>query len=72
MSDEDKQLVMNVLGNGIMNQLNINGILEACRLYSTHLAENQYAEMSDDDKEKALEEAKKIQEQLIEQQKQAS
>lgn len=72
MSDEDKQLVMNVLGNAIMNQLNINGILEAMRLYSTNLAENQYAEMSDDDKQKALEEAIKIQEQLIEQQKQAS
>ena len=42
------------------------------KLYSTHLAENQYAEMSDDDKQKALEEAIKIQEQLIEQQKQAS
>jgi len=69
MSDEDKQLVMNVLGNGIMNQLNINGILDAMRLYSTNLAENQYAEMSDDDKQKALEEAIKIQEQLKEQQK---
>jgi len=69
MTDEEKQLVINVLGNGIMNQLNINGILEACRLYSIHIAENQYAEMSDEDKQKSLEEAKEINEKMKEQQK---
>ena len=60
MSEENKQKCVEGLANAILNQLTLNGVLQACKVYSINIANNQYAEMSDEDKEKVLENVEKI------------
>ena len=60
MSEENKQKIVEGLATSILNQLNLQGLMQAAQFYSLNLASNQYADMSDEDKEKMLEEIEKI------------
>jgi len=54
MTEEQKQKLTLTLANNIINQLNLQGLLEAARFYSVSLAERQYIGMSDEDRVEAL------------------
>jgi len=60
MSEENKEKMVQAIANTILQQLNLNGVIEASKFYSINLAEKQYAEMSDEDKQKLLENIEKI------------
>ena len=60
MSEENKEKMVQAIANTILQQLNLNGVIEASKFYSINLANKQYAEMSDEDKNKLLENIEKI------------
>jgi len=60
MSEENKEKMVEAIANTILQQLNLNGVIEASKFYSINLANKQYAEMSDEDKQKLAENIKKI------------
>lgn len=60
MSEENKEKLLEAIANTILQQLNLNGVIEASKFYSINLANKQYAEMSDEDKNKLLENLQKI------------
>ena len=62
MSEADQTLLKEAIANTILNQLTLNGVVEACKFYSIQLANNQYAEMADEDKQKILDNIKTNQE----------
>jgi spore germination protein YaaH len=65
MSDKIvKDKMIEALGTSILNQLNLNGIIEAAKSYSIQLANKQLEEMSDEDKEKLIEHIEKADEEL--------
>jgi len=55
MSEENKEKMVEAIANTILQQLNLNGVIEASKFYSINLANKQYAEMSDEDKQKLAE-----------------
>lgn len=60
MSDKIiKDKMIETLGNSILNQLNLNGIIEAAKNYSIQLAHKQLEEMSDEDKDQLIEHIEK-------------
>lgn len=60
MSDKTiKDKMIETLGTSILNQLNLNGIIEAAKSYSIQLANKQLEEMSDEDKEKLIQHIEK-------------
>ena len=65
MDQEQKNQVTEVIANGILNTLNINGILEATKSYSMQMAKNRVEVMSEEELTETL---KKI-EQAVEEQK---
>jgi|TARA_R110001583_G_scaffold2061_3_gene15177 hypothetical protein len=62
MTEENKQKSVEAIANTILQQLNLNGVIEASKFYSINLANKQYAEMSDEDKQKLLDNMQKIDE----------
>jgi len=60
MSEENKEKMVEAIANTILQQLNLNGVIEASKFYSINLANKQYAEMSDEDKQKLAESIEKI------------
>ena len=62
MTEENKQKSVEAIANTILQQLNLNGVIEASKFYSMNLANKQYAEMSDEDKQKLLDNMQKIDE----------
>lgn len=52
MSEENKEKMVQAIANTILQQLNLNGVIEATKFYSINLAEKQYAEMPEEDKKK--------------------
>jgi hypothetical protein len=62
MSEENKEKMVEAIANTILQQLNLNGVIEASKFYSINLANKQYAEMSDEDKQKLAENIEKIDE----------
>ena len=62
MSEENKEKMVEAIANTILQQLNLNGVIEASKFYSINLANKQYAEMSDEDKQKLLDNIQKIDE----------
>lgn len=62
MSEENKEKMVEAIANTILQQLNLNGVIEASKFYSINLANKQYAEMSDEDKQKLLDNMQKIDE----------
>jgi hypothetical protein len=60
MSDKIiKDKMVETLANSILNQLSINGLIEAAKSYSIQLANKQLEEMSDEDKDKLIEHIEK-------------
>lgn len=60
MPEENKEKMVEAIANTILQQLNLNGVIEASKFYSINLANKQYAEMSDEDKQKLAESIEKI------------
>ena len=60
MTEENKQKSVEAIANTILQQLNLNGVIEASKFYSINLANKQYAEMSDEDKQKLADNIEKI------------
>ena len=60
MSEKNKEKMVEAIANTILQQLNLNGVIEASKFYSINLADKQYAEMSDEDKQKLAENIEKI------------
>lgn len=60
MTEENKLKSVEAIANTILQQLNLNGVIEASKFYSLNLANKQYAEMSDEDKQKLLDNMQKI------------
>ena len=60
MPEENKEKMVEAIANTILQQLNLNGVIEASKFYSIHLADKQYAEMSDEDKQKLSDSIEKI------------
>lgn len=66
MSDKIiKDKMIETLGNSILNQLNLNGVIEAAKNYSLQLANKQLEEMSDEDKEKLIEHIEKADAEMV-------
>ena len=60
MSEENKEKMVQAIANSVLNSLNINGIVEACKIYSINIAGKQYEDMPDEDKQKLLDSIEKI------------
>lgn len=72
MSDKAiKDKMIETLGTSILNQLNLNGIIEAAKSYSIQLANKQLEEMSDEDKEKLIQHIEKADSEIASNQAQA-
>ena len=72
MSDKIiKDKMIETLGNSILNQLNLNGVIEAAKSYSIQLANKQLEEMSDEDKEKLIQHIEKADSEIASNQAQA-
>ena len=54
MEDKDKTQVTQVIANGILNSLNINGILEAAKAYSMNMAQERVSVMSEEELSETL------------------
>jgi succinate dehydrogenase flavin-adding protein (antitoxin of CptAB toxin-antitoxin module) len=66
MSDKIiKDKMVETLANSILNQLNINGLIEAAKSYSIQLANKQLEEMSDEDKDKLIEHIEKADAEML-------
>jgi transcriptional regulator of aromatic amino acid metabolism len=60
MSDKIiRDKMIETLGTSILNQLNLNGLIEAAKNYSIQLANTELDKMSDEDKEKLIEHIEK-------------
>jgi len=60
MSDKIiRDKMIETLGTSILNQLNLNGLIEAAKSYSIQLANTELDKMSDEDKEKLVEHIEK-------------
>ena len=72
MSDQIiKDKMVETLANSILNQLSINGLIEAAKSYSIQLANKQLEEMSDEDKDKLIEHIEKADAEMLGQSKDA-
>jgi hypothetical protein len=49
------------LANGVLNQMTLNHILDACKVFSQQVAEQHFAQMSEEDKQTMLENLNKEQ-----------
>jgi D-mannonate dehydratase len=55
MTDDEVSQIKIGLANGVLNQMTLNHILEACKQFSTQVAEQHFEQMSDEDKTTMLE-----------------
>ena len=55
MSEEEKSRIIEAIANSILNQLSLNGVIEASKVYSLNLANNKYEEMSKKERQSLLE-----------------
>lgn len=68
MDQEQKNQVTEVIANGILNTLNINGILEATKAYSMKMAQERVEVMSEEELSETLEKIQKaVEEQKLNQ-----
>lgn len=56
MKEEDNQKVIEGIALATLNSFNINGLINAGKFYAMHLAQQRFEEMSDEDRQKALQE----------------
>jgi hypothetical protein len=54
MSEEEKSRIIEAIANSILNQLSLNGVIEASKVYSLNLATNKYEEMSEEERKSLL------------------
>ena len=54
MSEEEKSRIIEALANSVLNQLTLNGVIEASKVYSLNLANNKYKEMSAEERKNLL------------------
>ena len=47
---EDKNKIIEGIATATLNSFNINGLVQAAKFYSVHLANEQYTNMSEDDR----------------------
>ena len=62
ISEEDKNKIVEGIATATLNSFNINGLVQAAKFYSVHLANDQYTNMSEDDRLKVLAEIKTAEE----------
>lgn len=62
ISEEDKSKIIEGIATATLNSFNINGLVQAAKFYSVHLANEQYTNMSEDDRLKVLSEIKTAEE----------
>ena len=55
MSEEEKSRIVEAIANSILNQLSLNGVIEASKVYSMNLAINKYEEMTEEERKSLLE-----------------
>ena len=58
MDKQDTEKITIALANEFLNSFNINGILEAAKHYSIHLATEKISALSDEEKEALLKDVK--------------
>jgi len=54
MNKEQEQKIKEALANGFLNAFNINVIVEACKIHALRMSEEKFKEMSDEEKNDAL------------------
>ena len=52
--EEVKQKLVSAIGTDILNQLSLNGVIEASKFYSIQLAEKHYAKLNEEQKKQLL------------------
>jgi ribosomal protein L15E len=62
IGEEDKSKIIEGIATATLNSFNINGLVQAAKFYSVHLANEQYTNMSEDDRLKVLSEIKTAEE----------
>lgn len=62
IGEEDKNKIIEGIATATLNSFNINGLVQAAKFYSVHLANEQYTNMSEDDRLKVLSEIKTAEE----------
>jgi len=62
ISEEDKNKIIEGVATATLNSFNINGLVQAAKFYSIHLANEQYSNMKEDERLKILDEIKKAEE----------
>ena len=55
MSEEEKTKIIEAIANSILNQLSLNGVIEASKVYSLNLANKKYEEMTEEERKSLLE-----------------
>lgn len=60
--EENRKQMVETLANAIVNQLSINGLIEAAKFYSVHLANDRLDKMSEAEKEELINKIKKAEE----------
>ncbi len=55
MTDDEVNQIKLGLANGVLNQMTLNHILEACKGFSQQIAEQHFEQMSDEEKATMLE-----------------
>ena len=58
MSEEENQKIIEGIAFATLNSFNINGLINAGKFYAMHLAKEQFGNMSEEDRAKALSEIK--------------
>lgn len=72
MDKNDTEKVTIALANEFLNSFNINGLLEAAKQYSIHLAKEKVSNLSEEDLQSLLEDVNKKEKELQEANAQAS
>ena len=59
INEEDKNKIIEGVATATLNSFNINGLVQAAKFYSIHLANEQYSNMQEDERLRILDEIKK-------------
>ena len=64
IGEEDKSKIIEGIATATLNSFNINGLVQAAKFYSVHLANEQYTNMSEDDDSKFSQKLKPLKKKL--------
>ena len=62
LTEEQENQIIIFIADDILRNLNLNGIIEATKIFSLDNAKRQYAELSDEDKQKVIGHMKELEE----------